>query len=103
MKLVKLALAVTALSLSACTTIHFENGKQAVSKKTSEKWHHNFALALYEQSAPVDLNKECDGKTWTKVTTKQTALNGLAGGVANNLGPIWYPKTVEISCGEKSE
>ena len=93
------------LPLTACTTIHFENGKQLQTKNStsSEKWHHNFAYGLYEHSKPVDLNKECDGKNWNKVTTELSFINGLAASVVNNLGPIWYPKTVTIECERKSD
>lgn len=103
MKLFKTLLLIA--PLSACTTIHLENGNQAQFSNSakSEKWHHNFAYGLYEHSKPVDLNKACNDKTWTKVTTELTFINGLAASVVNSLGPIWYPKTVTIECSDISK
>jgi hypothetical protein len=62
-----------------------------------QEWHHNFALSLYEASEPVNLNSECRDMTWTSVKTERTFINGLAQ-VVNVFAPIWYPKTVEVSC-----
>ena len=98
-KLPLLAIALT-LVLSGCTTMHFDNGNMAKSGAT-QKWHHNFAFALYEASAPVALDNECSNKNWASVKTELTFINGLASGAVNVLGPIWYPKTVDVSCEAK--
>lgn len=86
------------VALSGCTTIYFDKGKDLRSTTVSEQWHHNFALDLYEGSAPVNLKQACGDKSWVSVKTEESFLNGLAGSVANILLPIWYPKTVEVSC-----
>lgn len=94
----KIMTAIFILVLSGCTTIHFDNGDEPVGTGSAGKWHHNFALALYEASAPVNLEQECAGKQWSSVKTEVTFINGLASGVVNSLAPIWYPKTVQVSC-----
>jgi hypothetical protein len=83
---------------SGCSTIHFDKGDQVKSNQTTQLWHHNFAFSLYEGSPVLDLQKECGNMPWASVKTELTFINGLASGAANMLGPIWYPKTVEVSC-----
>ena len=85
-------------ALSGCTTIYFDKGKDTRSTAVSEQWHHNFALGLYEGSAPVSLKQACGDKSWVSVKTEESFLNGLAGSAASFFLPIWYPKTVEVSC-----
>lgn len=84
-------------ALSGCTTIYFDKGKDVRSTLVTERWHHNFALGLYEGSAPVNLKQECGDKTWVSVKTEESFLNGLASGAAI-FGFIWSPKTAEVSC-----
>jgi hypothetical protein len=85
--------------ISGCSTIHFDKGEQAQVNQKSQLWHHNFVFALIEGSPVVNPTKECAGTPWSSVTTELTFINGLSGFVVNTLaGPIWYPKTVEISC-----
>jgi len=94
-----LLIAALTLFATGCTSIHFDNGSQGVNARaTSEQWHHNFALALYEGSSPVDLKANCNGGQWQSVETQLSFINGLAAGAANIVGPIWYPKTVKTSC-----
>ncbi|TKB44634.1 Bor/Iss family lipoprotein [Thalassotalea mangrovi] len=91
---------IAIFSLSACTTIHFD--KVPVTTEATvhkEQWHHNFILSLYEGSSPVDLNKVCQKQEWVTVKTETSFINGLAGAAASTIiGPMWTPKTVEISC-----
>lgn len=96
--MMKIMTATFVLLLSGCTTIHFDNGNEPGGTENAGKWHHNFALALYEASPPVNLEQECAGEQWTSVKTELTFVNGLASGVVNYLAPIWYPKTVQVSC-----
>lgn len=91
-------LACALLPLSACTTIHFDNGDTGGGVANSPEWHHNFALALYEASSPVILSEACEGGRWSSVKTETSFLNGLAGGAVNSLGPIWYPKSTQVTC-----
>ncbi|MBL4763804.1 MAG: hypothetical protein JKX67_00760 [Colwellia sp.] len=99
MKVNKLFSVLAVVLVSGCSTIHFDKGEQIQAKKTTQLWHHNFALALYEGSSVVDPAKECTNAEWSSVKTELTFINGLSGGVANAVvGPLWYPKTVEISC-----
>jgi hypothetical protein len=85
-------------ALSGCTTIYFDKGRDVRSSVVTERWHHNFALALYEGSSPVNLKQECGDKSWVSVKTEQSFLNVLAGGASGVVGPLWYPKTVEVAC-----
>ena len=96
----KLMLLITAaLVVSGCTTIHFDNGQQAEASTINvAKWHHNLAFALYEYSEPVNLDAECGSAPWVSVKTEQTFVNGLAASATNIIAPIWYPKTVELTC-----
>ncbi len=94
----KIMSAVFVLLLCGCTTIHFDNGDAPGGTEGAGQWHHNFGLDLYEASAPVNLEQECAGKQWTSVKTELTFINGLAGGAVNFLAPIWYPKTVQVTC-----
>lgn len=83
---------------TGCSTIHFDKGEQIKANKTTQLWHHNFALSLYEGSPVINLQTECGKAPWASVKTELTFINGLAGGAVNMIGPIWYPKTVEVSC-----
>ena len=83
---------------TGCTTIHFDNGNVSSPSTVTEKWHHNAVLALIEVSEPVNLKNECSSGDWSSVKTQLSFLNGLASSFVNQLGPIWYPKTVEVSC-----
>ncbi|PHS15343.1 MAG: hypothetical protein COA86_14095 [Kangiella sp.] len=98
MNKVKLIGAILIMAVSGCSTIHFDRGEQVTAKKVTQEWHHNFALALYEGSPAVDLNSECRDMKWSSVKTETTFVNGIAGGAVNLVAPIWYPKTVEVSC-----
>lgn len=89
---------VCALLTTGCTTVHFDNGSYSEPSTTKAEWHHNLALALYEASAPVNLKDTCGTQQWTSVKTELTFPNVIAGGVVNFVAPIWYPKTVEVSC-----
>ena len=71
--------------------------KQAESV-TYQQWHHNFFFALYEGSKPVNLVEICQQQDWQSVKTEVSFLNGLATTVVNYVAPIWYPKTVDVSC-----
>ncbi|KPM81253.1 Bor family protein [Pseudoalteromonas sp. ACER1] len=97
-----LATTVLVATLSGCTNIYFDNGSAAQANKApaTEQWHHNFAAALYEGSEPVDLSEECPDSEWQTVHTYKSFTNGLAEAAVNQVGPIWYPKTVEISCAQ---
>jgi hypothetical protein len=96
----KKILILVSFLLSACTTIHFDNGSVHANAQTQEQeqWHHNFMFSLVEGSAPVNLDNECGEKEWSSVKTELTFINYLAGSVVNFFAPIWYPKTVGITC-----
>jgi hypothetical protein len=93
----KVFLAISIL-LSGCTTIHFDNGSIDTNAQVQEKWHHNYLFALIEGSAPINLENECEDKEWSSVKTELSFINVLASFPVNLLGPIWFPKTVDISC-----
>lgn len=93
------ALVLASFAMSACTTIHFDNGEVDTSKQPKvEKWHHIVALDLVEVSDPVDPEAICEGEQWSSVQTEKTFLNGLASSAVNVFIPLWYPKTVEVTC-----
>lgn len=98
----RMALAASLLllcALSGCTTIYFDKGKDVRSTVVAERWHHNFAFALYEGSEPVNLKQECGDKNWVSVKTEESFLNYLAGFASGFVAPfIWYPKTVQVAC-----
>lgn len=94
---------ILAATLSGCTHIYFDNGSPTSANKgaVTERWHHNFAAALYEGSKPVDLSIYCPNSEWQSVHTYKSFLNVVAGEAVNEIGgPIWYPKTVEVSCAQ---
>ncbi len=93
-----IAVALFSLAATGCSTIHFDKSAPVTGQATKSQWHHNFAFALYEGSAPVDAKAICAQQSWTSVKTELTFANGLASIPSNVLGPIWYPKTVTVSC-----
>jgi len=84
--------------ICGCTTIHFDNGSDMGKNITKEKWHHNTALNLYELSDPINLKEECGSDKWVSVQTELSLENGVASNFVNSILPVWYPKTVKISC-----
>ena len=87
------------LSVSGCTTIHFDKTDTVNLNATkTEDWHHNALLALVEVSDPVNLEEKCGDQEWTSVKTELTFANGFFSGLINFIVPVWYPKTVEVSC-----
>ncbi len=95
----KKILITAVILLSGCTTIHFDRSDTMdlnATQKTS--WHHNAFLALAEISDPVNLEQKCGEQEWTSVKTELTFMNGLASGFINQIAPLWYPKTVTVSC-----
>ena len=85
--------------LSGCTTKTFQNGADSNRQFSTERWHHNVALALVEVSDPVSLERECYNKEWDNVQTQLTFVNGLASWAVNTFTlPLWYPKTVSVAC-----
>ncbi len=91
-------LATCIVFMSGCSTLHFDKGEETNSTRVVEKWHHNAVLALIEVSDPVNLRDECGEKNWVSVKTELSFVNGLSSAIVNYLVPIWYPKTVEVSC-----
>ena len=96
----QLMLGVAFIALTGCTNIHFDNGQydDLATNHKSEQWHHNFAAALYEGSDTVVLSDVCPDSQWQSVHTYKSFSNGVAELVVNEVGPAWYPKTVEVSC-----
>lgn len=99
MRPLAMACAAACIVLSGCSTIYFDrqNPTPEASYKV-EKWHHGFALDLYEGSDPVNLRESCTQRPWVSVKVSETFMNWLASGATNVFGPIWYPKTVEVGC-----
>jgi hypothetical protein len=99
----KKIIAISAILLSGCTTIHFDRSNtlqlDAVEK---EQWHHNIVFSVIEASDPVDLKEVCGEQEWTSVKTEFTFLNWgsafLLDTVTKSPIPLWTPKTVTTSC-----
>lgn len=95
----KLIIPLIFVLLSGCTTIHFDKDNN-VEPSTSQihKWHHNIIFGLAEVSEPVNLEQECQDKEWTSVQTELSFIDGFTTLIVNSFAPLWYPKSVEISC-----
>ena len=95
----KRILLIACLLLTGCTTIHFDRSANLDLNATkTETWHHNALLALVEVSDPVNLTEQCGEQEWSSVKTELTFVNGFVSGIVNFAAPVWYPKTVEVSC-----
>ncbi|TMP74080.1 hypothetical protein [Pseudoalteromonas sp. S1608] len=99
-KLTVLAASLVILSTTGCTNIHFDNGEYTASETANKtkQWHHNFGLGLYEGSDAINLSQTCADGQWQSVHTYKSFVNGLAEMAVNEVGPVWYPKTVEVDC-----
>jgi len=82
-------------TLSACSTIYFDNGPSATENLDMTEWHHDGILRLVEFSAPVDLASRCDSKGWKTIKVEKGFLQWLAGSVTYNLYDPWL---VEYAC-----
>lgn len=110
MKIALIGLSVSGLLLSGCSVMHFKNGETPARGQVHEAWHHNAAYSLLEVSKPVDLKTLCAGKGWSRVTTQETFVTGLAGGVDNALTgivvpggiDIWDPQFIQWTCGDET-
>jgi hypothetical protein len=94
----KYLIILVSIFMTGCHTIHFDKGEPSESSVSYERWHHNFALDLYEGSAPVNPKERCGEKEWTSVKTELSFVNGLATNVGTMILPLWYPKTASVSC-----
>ena len=84
--------------LASCSTIVFENGPQSASAQSPIKLRHHTGgiFELKEFSEPKDLQKICNGKSWSNIKTEQTFVDGLIRQVVP-LG-IYSPRTTYTSC-----
>lgn len=99
MKKNSLLLFFICLFLIECHVTTFKNTNANTSNgKAHSKWHHLIILDLMEVSDPVNLKKECGTGQWSSVEVKRSFLNTLAEIIVNWVLPIWYPKTVTITC-----
>ena len=101
------------LSLSACYTFEFSEGRRRPSSsEVHSQWHHIALNGLMEVSDPVNLKKYCR-KGWQKVIVQRNFLQGLVMGVVqtvpqglllliNSPAPpliqFYTPEEVEIYC-----
>lgn len=94
------SLILLTLSLSGCSTIHFDRGQPVDPRLTDSQktWHHVIAADLVEVSDPVNPQARCGQRSWQSVKTETTFFNGLASSLVNVFGPIWYPQTVVVEC-----
>ena len=101
----KIAFIFLIMTLAGCSTIHFNRSNTTTTNAiTLEKWHHIGAFRLVEFSDPVNLEKQCAKMNWQSVKVEQGFLAGLVSGITSitvgqlNLGPIYSPWNVDISC-----
>ncbi len=90
-----LAVAVMAITTSACSTIQFYNDKVEPSTETYNEYHHMAGLDLVEVSDPVDMKQKCNGKQWQFVKTERTFINGVVGVLTQ---PFYSPWEVSYGC-----
>jgi len=91
------------LPLTGCYSVSFV--KDVGSGETVSEMHHNGLFSLLEFSAPVNPTQMCGGE-WASVTTSETIVTALAGGIDNvvlsAIGgygvDIWDPQQVEVEC-----
>ena len=77
------------LSLSACYTFEFSEGKaQSSSSADYSQWHHTALNGLIEISNPVHLKKYCK-KGWKKVVVQKGILQSLTGGFQQYALPVF--------------
>jgi len=108
MKHICLIAVLSAGLFSGCSVMHFKNGSADNSGRVNENWHHNMLFSLLEASKPLNMKTLCPGG-WVSVTTKETFVTGLVGGIDNALTSVllppggidvWDPQAVEWVCGE---
>ena len=84
-----------ALSLGACSTMYFDNGKLATKELESSEWHHDGILRLVEFSSPVDMSSRCEGKSWRSIKVEKSFVQGFVAGLTYG----WYdPWGVDYAC-----
>jgi len=88
-RLTPLAIVLSALSMSACSTIYFDRGKASPTALENSEWHHGGILRLVEFSSPVDLHERCEGKNWESVRVHQSFVAGFVSAVAAGIYEAW--------------
>ncbi len=72
-----LVLGLASLVLSGCSTIQFVQHEQAAQSDTINRWHHSTLNGMVEISKPLNVQKICENKAWTTITTEFTFYNAL--------------------------
>lgn len=72
-----LVLGLASLVLSGCSTIQFVQHEQAAQSDTINRWHHSTLNGMVEISKPLNVQKVCENKAWTTITTEFTFYNAL--------------------------
>lgn len=94
---------VLLLPLTGCYAVTFS--KDVGSGETVSEMHHNGIISLVEFSSPVNPTQMCGGD-WASVTTSESVVTALAGGLDNAVMyaigaygiDIWDPQQVEVEC-----
>ena len=83
--------------LTGCYRLHFNSGD--AKGAAYDSWHHNIAFSLVEVSPPVEANKMCSESKWARITTQDTVVTAIAGGVDLFIGiDLWDPQMVQVQC-----
>jgi len=96
-RLLLLTTLVLVLAQTACSTIYFHNGPESASSPIDvgpDELHH-VMLGGIEVSGPLDLNAQCNGRSWDTVKSERTVAAGLANYF---LSPIYTPWGVAWTC-----
>ncbi len=120
-----LNLGIIFASLSACTTIHFDNGEiisdpepywfdfWAEDKNYTkadgiryQRWYHQSLYTTAELSNPIQTEVVCQGLEWNRVSAEITPFDLIIGLLDNALFihasaaaiDLWSPWSVEYSC-----
>lgn len=88
--------ALAALSTGCYRTTIVNNGATASSSSNeyTDRWNHNAVVGLANLSGAHDASKACPNG-WATVETQQTFVQGLVGGITQNL---YTPQNLTIRC-----
>ncbi len=90
-----LFIAITALTLSGCSTIYFHKNSTRNSETGMQtQWHHTGILGLVEFSDPVDLGYKCQNSSWNTVRTQNSFVTGLVEALVG----LYNPREVGYTC-----
>lgn len=99
----RIAALICLLPLTGCYSVTFV--KDVGSGESVSQMHHNGIISLVEFSSPVNPTQMCGGD-WASVTTSESFITAIAGGLDNAVMAaigaygvdIWDPQQIEVEC-----